>query len=188
MMNAGRFVSLWNDLVKQVRIQAEAAGVPEVADDLQLVKAPQSLLLNPLFLPDAARFLVEAGLPGGCAPFLTFEAIAQGPISLTQLLDDDEVIPTELSRLESFFVLGSDNYGDSLCLDASRGGAIVCLNHEDRFQTSQFVASSVATLAEALLLINTKVPYSEFIRQLSLVDSPAANESAYLPVGANLPG
>jgi hypothetical protein len=186
-MNAERFISLWNDLVEQVRIKADAAGVPEVADDLQLVKAPQSLLSNTLFPSDAAQFLVEAGLPGGCAPFLTFEAIAQGPIPLTQLLDDDEFISTGVSRLESFFVLGSDNYGDSLCLDASRGGEIVCLNHEDRFQTSQFVASSVATLAEALLLINTKVPYSEFIRQLSLVDSPAAEESAYLPAGASLP-
>ncbi len=55
------------------------------------------------------------------------------------------------------------------------------LDHEDGFRTRTFVASSVVTLAEALLLVQTK-PHSEFVARLRSLDPRAADDRAFLPV------
>jgi hypothetical protein len=86
----------------------------------------------------------------------------------------------DTSRLASFYVIGSDSAGNPLCLDSARKGEIVMLDHEDRFETRTFVASSVATLAEALLILHT-VPHAEFAEHLRRFDPEAADESAFLP-------
>ena len=67
-----------------------------------------------------------------------------------------------------------------MCLDISRAGEIVMLDHEDGFVTRTFVASSVETLAEALLLLYT-VPRAEFPDRLRACDPRAAEDSAFLP-------
>ena len=54
------------------------------------------------------------------------------------------------------------------------------LDHEDRFHTATFVASSVASLAEALLLFQT-LPVEDFLSALQRSDPPAAESNAFLP-------
>jgi hypothetical protein len=54
------------------------------------------------------------------------------------------------------------------------------LDHEDGFRTRTFVASSVMTLVEALLLIQTQ-PHSEFVDRLRGFDPRAADDGAFLP-------
>ena len=179
-MNASDFISSWNAVVSQERARAEAAGVPEVADDLVLVTAPPEILDAPLFPPAAARFLVEVGLPLSCAPFLTFDDVARGPLSLVALYGSHQFSPADSVRLAPFYVVGSDGAGNPLCLDSAHGGEIVMLDNEDGFRTRTFVASSVATLAEALLLVQT-TPHSEFAQRLRVFDARAAEESAFLP-------
>jgi hypothetical protein len=161
-------------------VKANAAGVPEIADDLKLVRAAPAILDVPSFPPDAARFLVAAGLPRSCAPFLSFEAVAKGPLSLVQYYGAHQFRATDSSRLASFYVLGSDGSGNPLCLDSARNGEIVMLDHEDRFATRTFVASSVAALAEALLILHT-TPHGDFVEHLRPCDPLAADESAFLP-------
>jgi hypothetical protein len=83
-VTANDFKSGWDAVVRQERAKAQAEGVPEIADDLLLVSAPPGSLDTVSFPAEAAHFLVEAGLPGSCAPFLSFEAVAGGPPSLIQ--------------------------------------------------------------------------------------------------------
>jgi hypothetical protein len=179
-VNANDFNSRWDAVVSRERAKADAAGVLEIADDLQLVRAAPVILDTPLFPPDAARFLVSAGLPRSCAPFLSFEAVARGPLPLLQYYGAHQFRPADSARLASFYVLGSDGAGNPLCLDSARGGEIVMLDHEDHFTTRKFVASSVAALAEALLILHT-VPHEDFVQHLRPYDPPAAEESAFLP-------
>jgi len=179
-MNANDFVSRWDAVVRKEQAKAVAAGAPGAADDLQLVKAARAILDVASFPPDAARFLVEAGLPGSCAPFLSFDAVARGPLPLVQYYSAQQFRPAVLARLASFYVLGSDSAENPLCLDTAQGGAIVMLDHEDRFQTRTFVASSAATLAEALLVVHT-IPHAEFVEHLRIFDPRAAEQSAFLP-------
>ncbi len=179
-MTANDFTSRWDAVVKEAQAKAEAAGVPGAADDLRLVKAVSAILDTPSFPPDAARFLIEAGLPGSCAPFLTFDAVARGPLPLVQYYGAHQFRPSDLPRLAPFYVLGSDSAGNPLCLDSAHGGEIVMLDHEDRFQTRTFIASSVAALAEALLVVHT-IPHADFVEHLRAFDPRAAEQSAFLP-------
>ena len=142
--------------------------------------APPAILDDPSFPPDAARFLVEAGLPLSCTPYLSFEELQDGPPSLVQHYGAHQLHPDDQSRLEPFYVIGSDSAGNPLCVDSARDGEVVMLDHEDGFRTQVFVASSVAALAEALLLVHT-VPYEDFVEHLRACDPPAARNSAFLP-------
>jgi hypothetical protein len=179
-MNANDFNSRWEAVVSQEQAKADAEGVPEIVDDLKLVRAAPAILDTPSFPSDAARFLVEAGLPRSCTPSLSFEALERGPLPLVQYYGAHQFPAADSQRLASFYVLGSDGAGNPLCLDSARGGEIVMLDHEDRFQTRTFVSSSVATLAEALLILHT-VPHEDFVEHLRPCDPRAADETAFLP-------
>jgi hypothetical protein len=180
-MNTIDFISRWNALVNQERVKAEAAGVPEVADDLLLVTAPRAIFDNHSFPSNAARFLVDVGLPGSCAPYLSFNDVARGPLSLVVHYGPHQFSAADAARLSQFYVIGSDGAGNPLCVDTSLTGEVVMLDHEDGFRTRTFVASSVMTLAEALLLVQT-IPHSEFADRLRGFDPRAAEDRAFLPV------
>ncbi len=62
-MSSNDFISRWNAVVSRERAIAEAAGVPEVADDLMLVTAPSAILDNRAFPSNTAKFLFDVGLP-----------------------------------------------------------------------------------------------------------------------------
>ena len=186
-MNASEFTSRWGTVVEKQRVKAEAAGVPEVADDLNLITAPSAILYTPSFPSAAAQFLVEAGLPGSCAPFLTFDAVARGPLGLVQYYGVHQFEPSDLPRLAPYYVLGADGAGNPLCLDSAEDGEIVMLDHEDRFRTRTFVAASVATLAESLLAAET-LPRKNFIEHLRGFDPRAAERTAFMPGELGLTG
>jgi hypothetical protein len=179
-MNANAFVSGWNAMIQERRKKAEAAGVPQVADRLCLVTAPSEIVGEASFPSDAASFLIDSGLPRRCAPFLSFDAVARGPLPLVEYYGLHQFHSADSSRLASFYVIGSDGAGNPLCLDCSRNGEIVVLDHEDGFRTRTFVAGSVAALAQALLILHT-APHSEFVERLRTCDLQAADPSAFLP-------
>jgi len=168
-------------VVERERSTAAAHGVPEIADDLLLVLAPQELLTNSSFPTDAADFLTSVGLPSSSAPFLSFDAVGDGPQTLLQRYDIQPDGAYAQDSRHSLYVIGSDSAGNPLCVDAARGGAIFMLDHEDDFRTRTFVASSVGSLANALLLVYT-VPHSQFADHLREVDSQAAAPASFLPI------
>lgn len=170
-MKPNEFVARWT---------AETIRQGQHHEDRQLITAPRQLLHTGNFPDEARQFLVDAGLPKSCIPFLSFNDVAQGPRPLVELYGQHNIAANDSVRLAGFYVLGSDGAGNPICLDPSQAGAIVLLDHEDRFRTSIFVTSSVMALAEALLLFHT-VPLTELIEQLRRLDPPAAEATAFFP-------
>jgi hypothetical protein len=179
-VDAADFIAEWDAVVRREREKAFASGVPNAADDLHLVRAAPAILNTDSIPADAARFLYEAGLPRSCAPFLSFDAVSKGPLRLIEYYGSHQFHPNDSVRLGSYYVLGSDGAGNPLCLDSSRNGEVVMLDHEDHFQTRTFVSSTVATLAEAWLILHT-LARQNFINHLRLCDPPAAQPTAFLP-------
>jgi len=165
MLEPSVFSDRWNTEV--------VASHPDV-EDFRLHQAPSSIATAPI-LASTADFLTQAGLPDGCAPFLSFRAVAAGAVPLPEYYG----LPST-GHLTQFRVIGSDGAGNPLCIDTTADDIVVRLDHEDRFATTQFVASSVSSLAEALLLLHT-VPREAFLPALRQCDSRAAHPDAFLP-------
>jgi len=154
---------------------------PEIIrDDIRLVTCPVGSPLLATLPAASARFLVEAGLPNGCAPFLGFSEIARGLRTLVEVWRLEGVSGIEAEELRRYFVLGSDGAGNPLCLDSKDNGKIYMVDHDDAFRSRTLVASSVSQLAEALLLIHT-LPQEDFGRSFMQIDPDAAGVGGFLP-------
>jgi hypothetical protein len=103
-------------------------------------KAVEALALS----EDDKTFLAQAGLPQDAAPFLAFEAPASGQIA---------TVAEQWGQPNAFAVyrvIGADGSGNPIALDEKHGGAVVVLDHENKF-TRALINTSVRQLAEALL-------------------------------------
>lgn len=93
---------------------------------------------------DAKAFLSSAGLPESAAPFLSFAAPTTGSLQTAaaawQLSPD----------YKQYHIIGSNGSGDPLCIDETRNGQIIYLNHDLNFRRI-LINSSVTQLAESLL-------------------------------------
>lgn len=179
-MTASDFTARWNAIVERDVAKAAAAGVFDIREEVSLVTAPAHVLRSREICQDAAEFLFTAGLPKGCAPFLSFSEVSKGPPLLIDVYGRHQFEAEDVGRLHSFYALGTDGSGNPICLDVSKKGEIVMLDHEDWFRTSTFVASSVALLAEALLLVQ-EIRGEDFVEELERIDPPAASPASYLP-------
>lgn len=112
---------------------------------VELMLFPADTLAD-VAIPDPSKaFLRDAGLPDSAAPFLDFKVPEQGTLPTAAgvwQLDD---------AFGRYRVIGSNGSGDSICLDEGMDGAVVYLNHDDRFR-AVFMNSSIAQLAESLLV------------------------------------
>lgn len=121
-----------------------------------------------LRIPDQHKaFLLGSGLPADAAPFLNFD---NGDRSLT--------------ALESFpdsFIIGSNNYGDAICVDVADGGTIVYYNH-DNMMERVFINSTLPLFAESLCafsnLMRTK-DHVVFTQHLNAIDPGALDTDAF---------
>lgn len=128
-MNASEFIERW-------RVEGESEPL--------LRFTPQSLL--GVRVPSSSQdFLLVAGLPRAAAPFLSFEVPETG--SLPTAAEAWQL--TE--AYNCYRVIGFNGAGDSICLDENAGGAIVFLNHDQRFERV-LMNTSVSQLAESLLV------------------------------------
>ena len=94
---------------------------------------------------DTRNFLLEAGLPESAAPFLNFEVPKNGSLpAVSQVWK----LPETCSH---FRVVGFNGSGDPICLDENAFGAVVYLNHDNRFERV-LMNTSVLHLAESLLV------------------------------------
>jgi hypothetical protein len=101
---------------------------------------------------DARAYLLTAGLPEDAAPCLSFKSPKTGP--LPTVADEWHLGPT----YNRYRVIGFNGSGDPICLDESEEGAVVYLNHDDRFRPV-LINQAVSQLAESLLT------FRQFIQQ-----------------------
>ena len=115
---------------------------------------------------------MQAGLPKSAAPCLDFEDVESLPRLCT-------VYGLKKRTLKQYCILGYDGAGNPLCIDEDNAGRIVLLDHEDNFRTAQFVNSSIAQLAESLVLVNSPSPPQQLLKQIEAIDAPAAQEGCF---------
>jgi len=108
----------------------------------QLVRYPCSVVLD-LAIPEGAKsFLTDIGLPEDAAPFLDF-----GGSSHISIPTVTEVWKAGDRR---FRVIGSNGYGDPVCVDTESAGRVFYLLHDDSM-VPRFMNSSIPQLAYSLL-------------------------------------
>ncbi len=101
---------------------------------------------------EVKSFLIEAGLPEAAAPYLNFEASAQGgAIAVGKKYK-------ELKKKKGYIYLGYTGNGDIICAVEKTGNVIV-ISHENK-DDEQFVNSSILQLIECL------VEYDEFVNKI----------------------
>jgi hypothetical protein len=155
----------------------------------QLLRYPRSVV-HQLAIPEEAKsFLTDIGLPEGAAPFLDF-----GGSSHISIPTVTEVWKAGEPR---YRVIGSNGYGDPVCVDTESAGRVLYLLHDDEM-APRFMNSSIPQLAYSLLAfrqvvadtnaIGGKDAYLEgrippevvdrFIVEMETIDPPAiASES-----------
>ena len=75
-------------------------------------------------------------------------------------------------------MLGSDGAGNPICVHEVTGG-VWLLDHEDCFRTRQFVNSSVAKLAECLLLYMGQRDANSLGKEVGAMDGCALAEGCF---------
>ena len=150
----------------------------------RLVSFPKESLADVRLSADARSFLIEAGLPEQAAPFLDFGPPKSGTLERVSVVWHQ---PTEFGR---YRIIGSNGSGDPVCLDEEREGQIVCLNHDNRFE-SVLMAASVFTLAECLVELRdlitgaggtedvTQEQYAALLARLQSIDPAASPPGGY---------
>jgi len=111
-------------------------------------------------------------LPPTAAPCLTFDHAVQ-PVPVWQVFGGpSDWSVSDRERLAPYRVIGSDGAGNPLCVEQG-SGAVILLDHEDRFRTRQFVNSGVGQLAECLLAYLGESQPGRFRTAVSGIDPPA---------------
>jgi hypothetical protein len=181
MLSPETFATRWQSEV--------VTNIPEfIRDEIALNSCTPDAGALALIPEKSARFLVEAGLPKSCAPFLTFDAVGKGLPKLDSLWRLDGVAGFDTDFLSRYHVLGSDGAGNPLCIDTEEHGKIFMVDHDNAFRSRRLVASSVPQLAEALLIIHTQ-PREQFVALFKEIDPDACAPDSFLPAGvASLTG
>ncbi len=107
-----------------------------------LVRYPRSAVLA-LGIPDEAKsFLTNIGLPEDAAPFLNFGSSSHIYIPpVTEVWNAGE---------QHYRIIGSNGYGDPVCIDTESAGRVFYLLHDGEM-SPQFMNSSIPQLAYSLL-------------------------------------
>ncbi|UJB70629.1 SUKH-4 family immunity protein [Acaryochloris sp. 'Moss Beach'] len=138
----------------------------ELELDRFIIYSPERVSL--LGIPDEHKaFLLESGLPADAAPFLNFN-------------NDDHSL-TELEGFPSSYIIGSNNYGDAICLDVADGGTVVSYNH-DNMMKRVFMNSSLPLFAETLCAFSTLMRTKDeasFTTRLRLIDPVALSPDSF---------
>jgi len=152
MIQPSEFVERW------AAVNAQA----NPATQSRLVRARENQLSACKLPDDGKRFLIEAGLPESCAPFLTFEEVGRGAPRLWDVYSPGQWTPEQKTRVANYLMIGGDGGGEAICLDESANGAVVLVLSETLFSKPSFwsrrspimvehINASVPQLAESLL-------------------------------------
>ncbi len=167
-----------------LRWRSEVVAKDSIPEDVKLLTAPAQQLASVRLPESARRFLAEAGLPKGCAPFLGFEEVGKGLPRIWERYSPGQWRPEEKAGLEHYLLIGyDDEAGNPICVD-ERDGRVFVVEHELLFDPKareariMFVNSGIAELAESLLVFNTTSP-PERLKACEKVDPPAVAKGAF---------
>lgn len=120
----------------------------------------------------------DAILPDSAAPYLTFDRAAKPSPVWAVFGIPSRWPPADRERLAPYRVIGADGAGNPVCVEEGTG-AVVLLDHEDRFHTRQFINSSVRQLAECLLAYMGERDTERFRSAVRAIDAAGLTEHAF---------
>lgn len=130
---------------------------------------------------DIASRMIACGqdvLPDSAAPCVTFNE-ATRPVPVWEVFGPASAwSPADRGRLGQYCMIGSDGAGNPICVEQGTG-AVVLLDHEDRFLTRQFVNTSVRVLAECLLAYMGEQDPERFRAAVRGIDPAAMAERSF---------
>ena len=138
MISAQDFKTQWNSDLEEF----EEGLVPLAGESKYTSELPNEVI----------EFLSKAGLPDGAAPFLTFDTLGKHGLKKVYEVwgNPSDYSAAERDRLSPYFVIGTDGAGNPIAIDEDNNFSVVRLDHEDRFNTIEFMNSSVQQLAKFL--------------------------------------
>lgn len=117
-------------------------------------------------------------LPSEAAPCLSFD-YASEPALIWRVFGTPSQWSADVrARLDPCRMIGSDGAGNPICLEFN-SGAIVLLDHEDRFHIRQFVNGSVRQLAECLIAYMGEHDSDRFRAAIQPIDAAALAEGHF---------
>src|SRR6266702_4694202 len=109
-----------------LRWRSEVVAKDSIPEDVKLLTAPAQQLASVRLPESARRFLAEAGLPKGCAPFLGFEEVGKGLPRIWERYSPGQWRPEEKAGLEHYLLIGyDDEAGNPICVDERDGRVFV---------------------------------------------------------------
>jgi hypothetical protein len=156
----------------------------------RLVRYPRSVVEQIAIPEESKSFLTDIGLPDGAAPFLDF-----GGSSHLSMPTVTEVWKAGEPR---YRIIGSNAYGDPICVDTESAGRVLYLLHEAEM-TPRFMNSSIPQLAYSLLafrqvvadtyaicgkgaFLEGRIPsdvVDRFITEMEAIDPPAISSENF---------
>lgn len=159
------FAQRWLDKERDCGLADISEGMVRATVNLDKLEAESRILMT------------ESGLPGSAAPCLSFRKAALMP-RVWEIYAPGKWNRQKKAHLLQYRMLGSDGAGNPICVDETTGGVFL-LDHEDGFRSVQFVNSTIAHLAETLLLYLGKRDADEFSNALQGVDAPALFDGSF---------
>jgi len=152
-------------------------------DDLRLIQIRPEAAATTNLPKETISFLVEAGLPRSCAPFVGFEELASGLRRIWEVYSPGQWKDTTKEILAPFVVIGMDGSGSPICLTEPDGRVVIpdheLFNHPKRCRRDAvFMNTSVPQLAECLLAAAC-APLEERLDTIRSIDRPAAEMGAF---------
>ena len=127
-----------------------------------------------------AKFVVcgDSVLPSEAAPCLSFGDAESMPAIWEVFGRADDWSEKDKKRLEEYRMLGSDGAGNPICVEKA-SLEIWLLDHEDHFNTLQFVNSGISQLAECLLAYMGEKEADQFRSAVEEIDPPAIGKGTF---------
>jgi hypothetical protein len=122
------------------------------------VEFPKEQLDNSNLNYSTKEFL-KIGFPRSAAPFLDF-----GLISFDGKFKNifDYYSDSDLKTItKNYWIIGSENNGDLICVDTSQNDKIIIVDHEQDFELIEIMNQSIIELSKSLFL------YRNFIREVN---------------------
>ncbi|MCF2875009.1 MULTISPECIES: hypothetical protein [unclassified Tenacibaculum] len=101
-------------------------------------------------LNEKTKEFLKIGFPEDAAPFLGFGLTSyDGKFNTIQNYYDDYELD---DKTNNYWIFGSDNNGNPICIDSSDNDKLIILDHEQEFEFMETMNKNIAELASSILL------------------------------------
>ena len=104
-------------------------------------------------LKEETKAFLSIGFPEDAAPFLGFGWRSyEGQFHSIHSYYKDDALD---EKFKNYWIIGADNQGNPICIDASDDDKIVLLDHEQDFELLEYMNTNISELAASLLIFRT---------------------------------